>query len=116
MKLNLDKDENGNSIQEKLIVDDKFLSLDETSQIQKLSKWLYEQSKTVLLLLGIKNAFNKKTSDNESNKKSNPIVKKIYYQFPVFFLVVLVYIVLLYINGLPASCNFLPWVVSLFGG
>lgn len=76
LKLNLDKDENGNSIQEKLIVDDKFLSLDETSQIQKLSKWLYEQSKTVLLLLGIKNAFNKKTSDNESNKKSNPIVKK----------------------------------------
>ena len=54
-KLNLNKDENGNNIQEKLSIDEKFLSADEDSQKQKLTKWLSKQILTVFSLYGMFN-------------------------------------------------------------
>ena len=54
-KLNLNKDENGNNIQEKFSIDKKFLSADEDSQKQKLTKWLSEQILTVFSLYGMFN-------------------------------------------------------------
>ena len=55
IKLNLDEDSNGNKIQEKFKVDQKFLSNDDNSQTSKLSKWLSEQITVVFMLYNIKN-------------------------------------------------------------
>lgn len=54
-KLNLDKDENGNDIQGKFSIDEKFLSADEDTQKSKLTKWLSEQITTVFSLYGVYN-------------------------------------------------------------
>ena len=49
-KLNLDGDINGNKIQEKISINEKFLSLDESEQKSKISKWLNEQIRTIFAL------------------------------------------------------------------
>lgn len=49
-KLNLDEDINGNKIQEKININEKFLSLDESEQKSKISKWLNEQIRTIFAL------------------------------------------------------------------
>ena len=49
-KLNLDEDINGNKIQEKISINEKFLSLDESEQKSKISKWLNEQIRTIFAL------------------------------------------------------------------
>lgn len=54
-KLKLDKDENGNNIQEKFSIDEKFLSADEEIRKSKLTKWLSDQITTVFSLYGVYN-------------------------------------------------------------
>ena len=54
-KLNLDEDENGNKIQEKFKIDEKFLTANEETQKEKISKWLNEQIKVILFLNKIVN-------------------------------------------------------------
>ena len=49
-KLNLDEDINGNKIQEKISINEKFFSLDESEQKSKISKWLNEQIRTIFAL------------------------------------------------------------------
>ena len=65
-KLNLDKDENGNNIQGKFSIDEKFLSADEDTQKSKLTKWLSEQITTVFVLYKMwnKSPRNSKNSDS----------------------------------------------------
>lgn len=70
-KLNLDKDENGNNIQEKFLIDEKFLSSDEGTQKSKLAKWLSEQITVIFMFYNMKN----KNSSKKVNEKS-PVVRK----------------------------------------
>lgn len=80
IKLNLDEDSNGNKIQEKFKVDQKFLSNDDNSQTSKLSKWLSEQITVVFMLYNIKN---RRQSKNHVEK--SPVVRKIHLAFICLF-------------------------------
>ena len=65
-KLNLDKDENGNNIQEKFSIDEKFLSANEEIQKSKLIKWLSEQITTVFVLYKMWNKSPRKSKNSDS--------------------------------------------------
>lgn len=72
-KLNhLDDDGNGNKIQEKFKIDEKFLATDEEVQKAKISKWLNEQIRTFLSMYSLFNGSLKKSS----SKEQNPIARK----------------------------------------
>ena len=78
VKLNhLDDDENGNKIQEKIKINEKFTFIDENSQKEKISKWLNEQIRTFLSMYSLFNGSLKKSS----NKEQNPIKRKFILSF-----------------------------------
>ena len=80
IKLNLDEDSNGNKIQERFKVDQKFLSNDDNFQTSKLSKWLNEQITVVFMLYNMKN---KRQSKSETGK--SPAARKIQLSFICLF-------------------------------
>ena len=79
-KLNLDKDENGNNIQEKFPIDEKFLSNNADIQKSKLTKWLSEQITVIFILYNMKNKIRTKKENDKS-----PSVRKIQLAFVCLF-------------------------------
>ncbi len=70
-KLNLDKDGNGNNIQEKFSLDEKFLAFDNEIKKAKLSKWLSEQITTVFVLYRMWNKLPKKNKTLEKSDSNS---------------------------------------------
>lgn len=76
-KLNLDEDINGNKIQEKISINEKFLSLDESEQKSKISKWLNEQIRTIFALYTMWNGRPKAESTEQSPIKRKNVLSVI---------------------------------------
>lgn len=76
-KLNLDEDINGNKIQEKISINEKFLSLDESEQKSKISKWLNEQIQTIFALYTMWNGRQKAEATEQSPIKRKNVLSVI---------------------------------------
>lgn len=76
-KLNLDEDINGNKIQEKISINEKFLSLDEAEQKSKISKWLNEQIQTIFALYTMWNGRPKAEATEQSPIKRKNVLSVI---------------------------------------
>ena len=108
VKLNhLDDDENGNKIQEKIKINEKFTFIDENSQKEKISKWLNEQIRTFLSMYSLFNGSLKKSS----NKEQNPIKRKFILSFTC-----LLFGLLGIHRFILRQCNLLQLEVLVFGG
>lgn len=76
-KLNLDEDINGNKIQEKISINEKFLLLDESEQKSKISKWINEQVRTIFALYTMWNGRPKAEATEQSPIKRKNVLSVI---------------------------------------